>query len=543
MIISAMDKCDNQPNRALHYLQNKPGFPTLFHKLSITSICNWYALDSKGRRYLKDSVKSRWLIGKNPRGDNCRPYFLSNHMDIHEEIIRLLQNLRKASACVNSVVILPLFRAILKKRLPQLNVRPTRPYIRYWIGKYMNFSYKKATTNQRKIPANCEFLQQCFVNRIIATAAKRNIKHASFIINWDQTAVMLMGNSQYTYHSKQEKDVSIIGFDDKRQITAVVGTNWLGEMIPIQLVFGGQESKPHQKKAVPSPPNDEIKRGIKSWHLTQSPSHWSTFNSMKEYVDNVIHPYIQKKGEENKIEEKPFRAILIMDCWKVHKGKEFLSWISEKYPQYSIVFVPASCTAVMQPCDLFVQRPFKHSIKSYFDHWISGLVTKELDDGISIENLNLNFGLPQIKQKTLEFCLNSYEEMGNERIIKMMKEGIDELGFSNMWDIEKQLESIQFCEDNHIDLGQSQEVLMGGEVEDEIIPISSSLQEEYQEDEEEDESNSEEYNERSTFQVVNEVVNRVRTRSHRRDANRSRAEEDGRIARRYQDEEFEEMDE
>ena len=52
-------------------------------------------------------------------------------------------------------------------------------------------------------------------------------------------------------------------------------------------------------------------------------------------------------------------AILLLDCWSVHRGAPFRTWLAVEYPYMKLLFVPAGCTSKLQPCDVALQKPFK----------------------------------------------------------------------------------------------------------------------------------------------------------------------------------------
>jgi hypothetical protein len=121
--------------------------------------------------------------------------------------------------------------------------------------------------------------------RVAATADSHNIIHPCFIINWDQTAVLLVQSHKYTYHHIKDKQVPVTGLEEKRQITAVVAGALSGELLPLQLIFAGQDKNPKQQKAVPT--LDAVTHsGVREegWRLTQTRNHWSSLVSMQDYV-------------------------------------------------------------------------------------------------------------------------------------------------------------------------------------------------------------------------------------------------------------------
>jgi hypothetical protein len=61
-------------------------------------------------------------------------------------------------------------------------------------------------------------------------------------------------------------------------------------------------------------------------------------------------------------------------------SKDFTSWVKEKYPQILLIFVPANCTSVLQPANVIIQRPFKHSFKLQFDTYTSQDIGHQLEE-------------------------------------------------------------------------------------------------------------------------------------------------------------------
>ena len=63
------------------------------------------------------------------------------------------------------------------------------------------------------------------------------------VINFDQTGVNYILTSAWTMEKQGAERVKIIGKDDKRQITAVLGGTMAGDFLPIQLVYQGTTSR------------------------------------------------------------------------------------------------------------------------------------------------------------------------------------------------------------------------------------------------------------------------------------------------------------
>ena len=99
------------------------------------------------------------------------------------------------------------------------------------------------------------------------------------------------------------KRVEMIGVDDKRQITAVFCGSLMGDVLPVQLIYKGKTSRCHPKYTFQP-----------GWHITHSQKHWSTEETMIQYVDLVILPYVERVKKAEECENAP--ALVIIDNFK-----------------------------------------------------------------------------------------------------------------------------------------------------------------------------------------------------------------------------------
>ena len=95
------------------------------------------------------------------------------------------------------------------------------------------------------------------------------------------------------------KRVEVVAKDDKMQLTAVFTGSMSGNFLPAWFIY---ESKtdlclPHYQ--FPS-----------TWHVTKLKKHCSNEQTMKEYFDKIILPYIQEKKKALKLSTE-YPALLI----------------------------------------------------------------------------------------------------------------------------------------------------------------------------------------------------------------------------------------
>lgn len=104
----------------------------------------------------------------------------------------------------------------------------------------------------------------------------------------------------------------------------------------------------------------------------------------------------------------------------------------------------------------------------------------------------MDFGLPILKKKTVEWCLTASNRMQGDSTRKIIRDGIQEMGFKDIFSQENQLTALKFCMENGIDLIQNVENLHAGESEEEMRSESDILdaQAEVNDTDEDDECDS-----------------------------------------------------
>eukprot|EP00952_Eustigmatos_sp_NYUAD-ZCMA_P014419 56194-Eustigmatos_ZCMA.PRE.1 len=52
--------------------------------------------------------------------------------------------------------------------------------------------------------------------------------------------------------------------------------------------------------------------------------------SLVVYIDTIVVPYLKTAREEAGVRHD-FPAVIILDCWSVHKSQEFLRFMDRRY--------------------------------------------------------------------------------------------------------------------------------------------------------------------------------------------------------------------
>lgn len=139
------------------------------------------------------------------------------------------------------------------------------------------------------------------------------------VINFDQTGINYIPVSSWTMEVEGAKHVEVAGKDDKRQITAVFAGTMTGDFLPPQLVYKGKTDRCLPQYQFPE-----------SWDITFSVNHWSNEQTMKDYVEKIILPYIKdKKKSLNLLTDYP--GLLIFDNFKAQCTSDLLKLLDDNY--------------------------------------------------------------------------------------------------------------------------------------------------------------------------------------------------------------------
>ena len=96
-----------------------------------------------------------------------------------------------------------------------------------------------------------------------------------------------------------------------------------------------------------------------------------------------------------------------------------------------IANVPANMTKFYQPLDLMVNGFAKRFIKSKFNEWYSGQVKAQLDDGISIDEVQVGLQLTKLKTVHAGWLVEFYNHMPTSKGKEILDNGWKAAGISD----------------------------------------------------------------------------------------------------------------
>lgn len=280
-------------------------------------------------------------------------------------VIQHLRAIRSAGGIVSRTVTRSTALGIIRAKKPSLlpSSGGTTLLSDAWcnsIHRRIDFTKRKGTKAAKKLPSNFDELKTGFLERI-STAVRTHHIPPELIVNVDETGLAVVPVSNWTLAERGSKDVSIMGIDDKRQITAVVASTPAGQLLPPQLIYQGKTTQCHPAGVVF--PSD--------WDIWHSESHWSTHDTIKRYIKDVLKPHADKVRQQLDLPPSQ-RALLIFDVYAAHRTPDVIEEIGNN--GFELVYVPANCTSELQPLDLSVNAPLKESCKSAFSDWYAGEV-------------------------------------------------------------------------------------------------------------------------------------------------------------------------
>lgn len=108
------------------------------------------------------------------------------------------------------------------------------------------------------------------------------------------------------------------------------------------------------------------------------------------------------------------KMVLYLDCWTVHRSKEFRAWMKNDQSHIILIYVPANCTGVFKPCDVLLQRLFKHSVRKSVSKSFRDFVIDQLKNGIKDTEICLPTKLGSLRDATPQYCVTAVDLLNKE---------------------------------------------------------------------------------------------------------------------------------
>lgn len=326
--------------------------------------------------------------------------------NIDKQVQLYLRKMRENGGVVTASVVVAAARGIVMSRdRTQLaefggHIQLSRQWAYHLLSR-MNFVRRKATTaKSRHTPTDFAAVKEAFLNDVVAVVTMDDIP-PELILNWDQTGIHLVPASMWTMDREGSRRVEISGANDKRQITAVFCGSLTGDFLPLQLIYKGKTRRCHPRYAFPS-----------DWHVTQSPKHWSTEETMIDYINEIIVPYVE--AQRDALQNPMQAALVVMDNFT----GQVTTTINDLLEAHNInvCLLPANTTDQLQAIDIAVNKPAKDFLKRKFEHWYSDEVTKQLHGVSDVESAEIqpvDLSMAAIKELSAQWLVEMAEYIVN----------------------------------------------------------------------------------------------------------------------------------
>jgi hypothetical protein len=341
-------------------------------------------------------------------------------------IITRFSLIRKAGIPMWSKYLLKELLLIVRFRAPLLieQFQFSRNWFDRWLRQQGHWTRRIGST-EKKLPADW-FEQGITMNQRIAYYVYTYNIHPRLVINSDQTSIQFLPTGRSaTWCAKTDTSVPVIGKNTISGIGIVYGMDCTGDSLPIQVSFKG--------KAKTTIPSGEIVNTCKAagWSLVANAiSQWTALDAMCAYVEQILIPHYNRVIEEEQLPEERRHMVFLIDHWSVHYYK-LRPWIEEKYKFIHLVFVPANCTSMLQPCDVIANQPLKRCFRDQCVSWMMDEVLPQIDANVPTADYYIKTTVTHMKPLALQWLYTAWLERKSQR--EYMKCGWRRVGTLDVW--------------------------------------------------------------------------------------------------------------
>ena len=134
-------------------------------------------------------------------------------------------------------------------------------------------------------------------------------------------------------------------------------------------------------------------------------------------------PYVN--SERQRLLKPNQKAIVIFDVFRGQITDDVLTQYKDNNIEVilSKTIVPANMTGLLQPLDLTVNGYAKKYCKSKFNHWYMSEITKQMDDGKAVEEVDVKLQLTRLKPFHAEWLTELYNHMTTQEGIDIIMSG------------------------------------------------------------------------------------------------------------------------
>ncbi|KAG9073772.1 hypothetical protein FS749_014697 [Ceratobasidium sp. UAMH 11750] len=221
--------------------------------------------------------------------------------------------------------------------------------------------------------------------------------------------------SQMSWAPTGARQVSVIGTEEKRAFTLMVGVSLSGQALPLQAIYAGKTARSLPDDDAPY--MDIAQDRSFRFEYSGNTHYWATQQTMRNWVINILVPYFLKSIEENGLPPTQ-RCILQIDLWAVHRSQEFRSWMAANYPWIVIHYVPGGCTGHFQACDLLLNRALKVAIQQACHEDVVEETLSALEAGILPTDVRLDSTVKTLRNRSVRWLVLAHEAINRAELVQ-----------------------------------------------------------------------------------------------------------------------------
>jgi hypothetical protein len=223
---------------------------------------------------------------------------------------------------------------------PVIQWKPSISFVRTFAGR-LGLSFRRATGDQRHLPAPDVLagITRLFLQRFYWLVDHHNIP-PDLVLNADETAQCLFPSKKVGWGEQGSDSVKMVGIGEKRQFTMFPVISALGKLVGmIQVIWGGTTSA--------CEPQGVDRHEDELLHSHTS-SHWSSPTTVFDMVEMVYKSHVVPTMQRLHLNPAKQAWIMLWDVHSSHRDKDLLATLRLKFPTLIVLFVPPSCTPVLQ---------------------------------------------------------------------------------------------------------------------------------------------------------------------------------------------------
>ncbi|XP_057314078.1 uncharacterized protein LOC130655351 [Hydractinia symbiolongicarpus] len=147
--------------------------------------------------------------------------------------------------------------------------------------------------------------------------------------------------------------------------------------------------------------------------LSVNGKHYSNTQDSLKFLNNIIIPYIESKRLFHDMGADQ-RALVIINVCTGQMTSDVLNLLSGN--NVLLTNVPSNMTKYYQPLDLTVNGFAKWYMSNKFNDWYTKKLSEELDKGVPIDEISINFWLSLLKLLHAEWITNFYNHMTSSTV-------------------------------------------------------------------------------------------------------------------------------